>query len=235
MFVKGRASKKKCSKIKSPRKSEDFRDTKNPAGFFSDFRHVKNPRFLSMITYQEIYDNLRKEKYNEALQELPENFLKDLSTYLEEKKQVLAKENSSLFSDTLKITRKQLDNAISLIKEIFSIRNKKVLNLSFAAAITGVSKRDTENLMNHEKALFESTVKQLEENQKKILSYFEGKSESEPELKNLFIRFKEEVSAFLLQDGSEIGPFKQGEVANLPKEIAAILISDKKALQIDID
>lgn len=188
-----------------------------------------------MITYQEIYDYLRKEKYNEALQELPDNFLKDLSGYIEDKKQVLAKENTSLFSDTLKVTRKQLDNAISLIKEIFSIRNKKVLNLSFAAAITGVSKRDTENLMDHEKSLFESTVKQLEENQKKILTYFEGKHEQEPELKNIFLRFREEVPAFLINDGSEIGPFKQGEVANLPKEIASILISDKKAAPIDID
>lgn len=188
-----------------------------------------------MITYQEIYDHLRKEKYNESLQELPENFLQELASYIEDKKQILSKQDTSLFSDTLKVTRKQLDNAISLIKEIFSIRNKKVLNLSFAAAITGVSKRDTENLLSHESALFESTVKQLEENQKKILTYFEGKQEKELELKNLFIRFKEEVPAFSLFDGSEIGPFKQGEVANLPKEIASILINDKKASQIDVE
>lgn len=188
-----------------------------------------------MITYQEIYDHLRKEKYNESLQEIPDNFLQELATYIEDRKQVLTKQDSNLFSDTLKVTRKQLENSISLIKEIFSIRHKKVLNLSFAASITGVSKRDTDNLFDHEKILFENTVKQLEENQKKIMSYFEGKQEKASELKNLFIRFKEEVPAFSLFDGSEIGPFKQGEVANLPKEIASILINDKKAFQIDIE
>jgi len=196
---------------------------------------VKGLKGINMITYQEIYDHLRKEKYNESLQEIPDNFLQELANYIDDKKQILAKEDSSLFSDTLKVTRKQLDNSISLIKEIFSIRNKKILNLSFAAAITGVSKRDTDNLLDHERKLFENTVKQLEENQKKILTYFEGKQEKQPELKNLFIRFKEEVPAFSLFDGSEIGPFKQGEVANLPKEIASILINDKKASQIDIE
>lgn len=196
---------------------------------------VKGLKGINIITYQEIYDHLRKEKYNESLQEIPDNFLQELANYIDDKKQILAKEDSSLFSDTLKVTRKQLDNSISLIKEIFSIRNKKILNLSFAAAITGVSNRDTDNLLDHERKLFENTVKQLEENQKKILTYFEGKQEKQPELKNLFIRFKEEVPAFSLFDGSEIGPFKQGEVANLPKEIASILINDKKASQIDIE
>lgn len=188
-----------------------------------------------MITYQEIYDILRKEKYNEALQELPDNFLRELAVYLDDKKQILNKQDTSLFSDTLKITRKQLDNTISLIKEIFSIRNKKVLNLSFTGAITGVSKRDTENLLEHEKLLFEQTVKQLEENQKFLLKYFEGSVEKEKELKNLFIRFKQEVPAFLIPNGSEIGPFKAGDVANLPKEIASILLEDKKAFEIDVE
>ncbi len=188
-----------------------------------------------MITYQEIYDILRKEKYNEPLQDLPASFLKELAMYLEDKKQILSKSETSLFSDTLKVTRKQLDNTVSLIKEIFSIRNKKVLNLSFTAAITGVSKRDTEHLLDHEKLLFEQTVKQLEENQKFLLLYFEGKVEKEKDLKNLFLRFKQEVPAFLLPDGSEIGPFKTGDVANLPKEIASIILADKKAVEIDVE
>lgn len=188
-----------------------------------------------MITYQEIYDILRKEKYNEAIQDLPKNFLQELASYLEDKKQFIEKQKSSLFSDTLRMTRKQLDNALAIIKEIFAIRNKKILNLSFTAAQTGVSKRDTENLLEHERKLFENTVKQLEDNQKIILQSLDGKLEEKKELKNLFIRFKEEVPAFVAGDGSEIGPFKIGEVANLSKEIARVLIEDGKAVQIDIE
>ena len=62
-----------------------------------------------MITYQEIYDILRKEKYNEALQQLPKKFLGEIASYLAEKKDIVNREqkNTELFSDTLRMTRKQ--------------------------------------------------------------------------------------------------------------------------------
>lgn len=189
-----------------------------------------------MITYQEIYDILRKEKYNEALQQLPKKFLEKISSYLGEKKDIVNREqkNGELFSDTLRMTRKQLDNAISIIKEIIVIREKKVLNLAFTAALTGISKRDTDNLLEHEKELFDTTVTQLEKNQKFISKSLNGQAgEEKKDLKNILLRFKEEVSAFLDAEGSEIGPFKPGDIANLPKNIAEILLSDEKAVLID--
>lgn len=185
-----------------------------------------------MITYQEIYDVLRKEKYNEALQALPENFLQDVGTYLNEKKSIVAREGN-LFSDTLRMTRKQLDNALSIIKEILAIRQRKVLDLAFVAAATGISKRDTESLLEHEQGLFNVTVKQLEQNHLNVTAVLNGQVHEEKDLKNLFVRFKEEVPAFLDANGNELGPFKKGDVANLPKEIAEILISDNKTAPID--
>ena len=190
-----------------------------------------------MITYQEIYDLLRKEKYNEALQDIPKKFLKELSNYLSEKKALVEKnKEGGLFDDTIKITRKQLENAQAVIKELISLREKKVLNLSFTAAQTGVSKRDTENLLDHEKELFEITIKQLEENEKNVLNILEeGQVKEEKDLKNLFIRFKQETPSFLDSSGIELGPFKEGEVANLPKEIANILITDGRATIVKTD
>lgn len=185
-----------------------------------------------MITYQEIYDVLRKEKYNEALQTLPENFLQEAAVYLNEKKNIVAREGN-LFSDTLRMTRKQLDNALSIIKEILAIRQKKVLNLAFVASATGISKRDTENLLEHEQELFNATVKQLEQNQQHISAVLNGQAPKEKDLKNLFVRFKEEVPAFLDGNCREMGPFKKGDVANLPKEIAEILIADNKIVLIN--
>ncbi|UCD21133.1 MAG: hypothetical protein JSW08_01140 [archaeon] len=189
-----------------------------------------------MITYQEIYDILRKEKYNDALQEIPKSFLKELASYITEKKKLLTRESdSTLFSDTLRMTRKQLDNSLSVIKELLAIREKKVLNLAFAAAQTGVSKRDTENLLSHEKELFDLSVKKLEENQKLVKQQLEGEFKQEKDLKNLFIRFKQDVPAFLGSNGQELGPFQEGEIANMPKEIAEILMNDEKAEKIDSD
>jgi DNA replication initiation complex subunit (GINS family) len=187
-----------------------------------------------MITYQEVYDLLRKEKYNESLQELPKQFFKDLSEYISDKRKILERESdSTLFSDTVRMTRKQLDNALAVIKELLSVRERKVLNLAFAAAQTGVSKRDTENLLEHEQELFDLVVKKLEENQKLIKKSLEGEVKEEKDLKNLFIKFKQDVPAFLGLDGQELGPFQAGDIANLPKQIAEILINDTKAALID--
>jgi len=191
-----------------------------------------------MITYKEIYDILRKEKYNEFLQKLPKNFLEGVATYLNEKKEILSREQGNsegLFSDTLRMTRKQLDNALSIIKEIIAIRERKVLNLAFTAAETGVSKKDTENLLKHEKELFELVVRKLEQNQKEVNQKLSGKQEEKKDLKNLLIRFKENVPAFLDADGNELGPFKAEDIANLPQEISKILINDGKAVIIERD
>lgn len=189
-----------------------------------------------MIIYQEIYDILRNEKYNEALQQLPKNFLEEIASYLHEKKEIINREqkNTELFSDTVRMTRKQLDNTLSIIKEIIAIRERKVLNLAFSAALTGINKGDTDNLLKHEKELFEITVGKLEENQKIVIQKLNGQAnEEKKDLKNILIRFKEDVPAFLDEEGTELGPFKLGDIANLPQEIAQILLGDEKAAIIE--
>lgn len=186
-----------------------------------------------MITYQEIYDILRKEKYSEALQQLPKNFLKEIAAYLEEKRTIFARESSKgLFSETLRMTRKQLDNTVSIVKELVAIRQRKILNLALTAAMTGISKKNSENLLAHEIELFEQTVKQLEKCQREMMKKLEN-HEEERESKNILIRFKEDVPAFLDEEGNELGPFKQEELANLPRQIALILVADNKAILIE--
>ena len=187
-----------------------------------------------MITYKELYDLLRKETYNESLQKLPNNFLKQTGAYIDEKKKILARESGekNLFSETVRMTRKQLDNTLSIIKELSRIRQRKVLNLAFTAAMMGLSKRDTENLLKYEVELFESTTKQLENCHKEVAKMLDGiKEEEKPKI--ILIRFKENVPAFLEKEGSQLGPFKQNDVANLPVQIASILISDGKAVPIE--
>jgi hypothetical protein len=47
------------------------------------------------------------------------------------------------------------------------------------------------------------------------------------------VRFLDDVPEFLGFDGSEIGPFAKGEIANLESEIVDILEKDKKVEVID--
>ena len=46
-----------------------------------------------MITYNELYDALRKERYSEQLQPIPKNFVKEVGAYLNDKKEIALRKN----------------------------------------------------------------------------------------------------------------------------------------------
>lgn len=177
-----------------------------------------------MITYNDIYEALRKERYSEQLQELPKNFVEEVAEYLKEKEKIVKKEEN-IFSDIAVKTKKQLENAISLFRELMRKRREKILNLAFVAVETGISKRDYDNMFEFEKEMFNNIVKNIEETNKKIEELMNGKKE----ISTMMICFRENVEEFLDADGNKLGPFEKGEIANLPEEIAKILIEAGRA------
>src|SRR3989338_1616467 len=92
-----------------------------------------------MITYNDIYEAARQERYSEQLQPLSKNFVAEVSKYLKEKKQFTLKESEE-FSGVIDKTKKQFENAVTFFKELIVRRRKKILNLVLIAAETGISK-----------------------------------------------------------------------------------------------
>lgn len=183
-----------------------------------------------MITYNDIYDLLRKEKYSEQLQLIKKEFMSDVAEYLKSKKEVSEKEKD-IFSDAIIKTKKQFENAIALINELMMIRKKKILNMAFLSAETGISKRDFENMLPFEQDLFNSIIKAIELSDQQFKEIING--ESKTTKNNILVMFNEEVPSFLDMDGNVLGPFKEKEIANLPKEIVKILEQDKKVTVIN--
>lgn len=179
-----------------------------------------------MITYNDIYEYSRKERYSEQLQQLPKNFIDEISDYLKEKKEIAAKENDA-FSDVIMKTKKQVENATTLFRELMLRRRKKLLNLVLVAAEVGISKQDFENMLPYEKAVFEEIMKCIDSSDKRLNENLNGKREEN--VKNQLIVFITNVEEFVGLDGEKIGPFDKGQIANLPKEITKILIDDGKA------
>jgi len=178
-----------------------------------------------MITYSDLYEATRKERYSEQLQPLQKNFITEVAKYLKEKKQLSLKEDD-IFSDMIAKTKKQLENATILFRELMIHRRKKILNLVLIAAETGISKQDFENMLSFEKSLFEELIKNIENADKKINELLNEKKVGE--LKNELVVFKTDVEEFLDMEGEKVGPFQKGQIANIPKEIAKILIEDGK-------
>jgi DNA replication initiation complex subunit (GINS family) len=188
-----------------------------------------------MITYNELYDALRKERYSEQLQGLPKSFIKEVSLYLKDKREI-ANRKSDDFSDIIIKTKKQFENSLAIFKELMLRRKKKILELAFVATETGISKRDFENMFQVEKEMFDSIMKTIEKSDKKVSEMLRGVDEEEQsKSKNKMIVFIEDTDEFLDLEGNKLGPFKKGDVANIPEEISNILIIDKKAEAIGED
>lgn len=183
-----------------------------------------------MITYNDIYEAARKERYSESLQKIPKAFVKEVASYINEKKEVAAKDNGDLSEGAVK-TKKQLENAMTLFNELILRRRKKILNLVLVATETGIAKADFDNMLLIEKELFEELMHCMEGAQKKLNSILGG--EEKEEVKNELILFLGEVSEFVGMDGEMMGGYEKGEIANIPKEIAKILIDDGKAQVIE--
>lgn len=175
-----------------------------------------------MITYSDLSEALRKERYNEKLQKISKNFLEYAESYFKEKKDSIKNsDEDSIFGDEIKKMQKQLEQAKSVIKELFMLRQKKVLNLALVASQIGIDKNDVENMLENEKELLESTTEKLEKNCKEMSMMLKG--EKKKDLKNQLIRFTQDTPAFLDDKNSPVGPFKKGDVANLPKSVVSIL------------
>ncbi len=157
------------------------------------------------------------------MQSLPNTFVEDVADYLKDKKEISSKEEDD-FSESFIKTKKQIENAQTLFKELMLKRRKKILNLLLIAAETGISKKDFDNMLDFEKGLFEELMKCIDASNKEVLSSFNGKVE----IKEKKVLFKESVEEFINLEGNKLGPFKKGDEAELPRDIANILIDDGK-------
>ncbi|MGD9276102.1 MAG: hypothetical protein PVJ67_02930 [Candidatus Pacearchaeota archaeon] len=184
-----------------------------------------------MITYNDIYEAARKERYSESLQKIPKAFVKEVANYIKEKKDIAAKERSDLSEGAIK-TKKQIENAMTLFNELVLRRRKKILNLVLVATEVGISKADFENMLQIEKDLFEELMQCMKGAEKKLQGILGG-GEGREESKNELVLFVEDVGEFVGFDGNMMGCYKKGEIANIPKEVAKILIDDGKAQVIE--
>jgi DNA replication initiation complex subunit (GINS family) len=184
-----------------------------------------------MITYNDIYEAARKERYSEQLQPIPKNFISEVSKYMKDKKEIASKDSED-FSDVIMKTKKQLENATTLFKELIIRRRKKILSLVLIATETGISKQDFENMFAIEKELFEELMNCMDISEKKLNESFNGKGD-EPTKNNDLVVFVEDVEEFLGLEGEKMGPYSKGDIVNISKEIAKVLLDSGKVQVIE--
>jgi len=198
-----------------------------------------------IITYETLYELLRREKFKKELQKLDDSFFKDTIKYLNEKNSILdsQKSKSSIFPTEAKKTQIQLQNTIKILKELYERRESKIVGLALLSSRTKPSIQDMENMLKEEKEIYEALLNKLSYFRENILSnLLESKYpdlEKKPKdiksenKETTLIRFLHPIPKFVGEDLEVYGPFEEHDVANLPQKIAQVLMDKNRVELID--
>ena len=182
-----------------------------------------------MVDYNELYEILRKEKYGEQLQPISKNFISDVAEFLNNRRKEI--NQGDYFSEDILKNKKQLENAISIFRELMRIRKRKILNLVFVASETGIMRKDFSTMLDFEQELFEKLVKGVEEGDKVLKELLNGTNKKDESSKMIIM--SQDISEFVDMNGQVVGPFEKGMLINIDKRVAENLVAEGKASYAD--
>ena len=214
------------------------------------------------ITYETLFDLLRREKNREDMQKLDSVFFDDVIEYLAEKVSLLKeqeKKHDLLSSDERNKTRNQLENIKKILQELYERREQKIIRLALNKSKTKSSSIDSSALLKEEKTFFDSLVSMLDHYRNSIIMNvlqlkspktegiagmvaeepkkpFDSEQQNRADEKKKAeamkameqsatrVIFINNVEQFIGQNLETIGPFAADQEAELPKDVAEVLI-----------
>ena len=204
-----------------------------------------------VITYETLFELLKRERERADLQKIEPTFFSDTISYIKDKKKILEAKSDSVFAqEERKKTERQLENIYKILKELYERREKKIINLALDKSRTKSSLIDTTALLKEEKVFFDAVTNILDTYRDEILisvlnekmpfmQSLSEKKQSEDfktalELKKTtkLVRFLSHIPKFVGPELEEYGPFEEEDIANLPAEVADVLISKGKVEEI---
>jgi len=204
-----------------------------------------------IITYETLFDILRKESGREDLQEIPETFYADVHVFLDEKK---AESHGNQRAAI------EYENTQKIVRELYDRRERKLLLLALNKARTESAIIDPSILLPEERTLFDDLVEKLRANKKAVLATLTDSRASvtpttpvastppaqepvpadpvievtqsgevvlpEPasETTGLRVTFLKAVPKFIGRDMTIFGPFDVGAQTQLPQDVVNVLL-----------
>ena len=202
------------------------------------------------VSYETLFDLMKREKERADLQKLDENFFQYLVEFLKEKNKLL-NESAAESAEEKKNLERQLENIKKLLIDLYGKREKKISGLALDKSRTKSTIVDTSTLLKEEKQFFDDLIKLFDRYRQGILFNIldgklpiaEEKKESQPaevpeqkdEIKKnkKMVRFTNAVPKFVGEELEEYGPFEEEDIANLPIKIADLLVSKGRAEEIN--
>jgi len=202
-----------------------------------------------IITYESLYEILRREKSRPELQKLDENFFKDVLKYIEEKKSIFesqSKKDSIFSSPEIDKTKKQMDSIKKILKELYEKRESKIVQLAVISSRADNEISNLDFLLPEEKSIYYEMLNLLKLSRENLLgnllnarlpTSIDPRIDVKPKDINTvteqgdskLIRILNPLPKFMGTDLQVYGPFDQESMVNLPIDIANLLIKNNKA------
>lgn len=196
-----------------------------------------------IITYENLYEILRREKYRTELQKIDETFYQDVVKYLQEKNAILLSQSKkeSIFASTeLEKTQTQLKNVIKILKELYEKRENKILQFALFCS-RSKNAQDTSTMLPEEFAFYSQIKETLDQYRAGILNNLLHNKlpqvslpdpkdlKGEEKTDSLSILVLKDIPEFVGPDLRVYGPFKVGDKQEIPPVIAQMLIDTEQA------
>lgn len=173
-----------------------------------------------------IEDKWVEEKTSENLADLPEGFYDSVAKYAVEVKREI-KDSQNLRRDLL---QSELKHVLNMVQEVYLLRVIKIMNTLF--------EEESANLLSEERQAFNEIRERLEDLRNDLIApaiSAEPNLEPPEEFSNISVVFLSEVpEPITASDMNYYGPFEEGDVANLPKKSAELLVDQGLAKRVEI-
>ncbi|MFP4403246.1 MAG: hypothetical protein ACOC3X_02605 [Nanoarchaeota archaeon] len=217
-----------------------------------------------ILNNETIFEFLRKEKNRNELQKLFEGFYDKVNNFILKSKNELnvkKRDVTEFTDDNLKKSELKLESFIKIAKDLYDIREKKIVTMALIKSRTNAKLIDVINLESFEKELFDNLINMLdiyknktlnflnknqtaefnlknidkkeEENKSKIVKDDDNFTKKDENKENMNLRFTNYVPKFLDKELNVLGPFEEDDIASLPYEIAQLLLKKGRAEKID--
>ncbi len=181
---------------------------------------------MSGFTLSDIEDKWMDEMSSDDLTTLSEDFYEDVASYVAELEREI-EESTDLRRDLL---RRELDHVVDMVQDIHFLRTLKILDSIFEEEGSG--------LMERERRSFSKIKSEFDDLRGDLVEpILKGESELRPprEKNNRMILISTDIpEKIICADMTVYGPFESGDVANLPKKSADLLVKQGLAKKLEV-
>ena len=188
------------------------------------------------VTYEVLFEIMLNEKKSTEMQKLPDSFYNLVVEYIKEKQDLLKKDDDIFSANVKKQVILLLDNVERILTEIYTRREKKIIDMAILKSKVKSSLVDTSNMQEAEQYLFEKVLTDIDHYRMSILNSVLNTKLVEVEHRKVVrsddslvtVRFLEDIGKFFDSDLKEYGPYEKETLTTLPFELAKPLLENNK-------